>query len=90
MQSFHGQRPGLLVLVGALGVAAGNDRPAELLRELLLRPQKSRHQKVEERPKLEDRVLDGCAGEDEPVEGLELLDGDGRLGLPILDHVTLV
>ena len=34
--------------------------------------------------------LDGCSRENDPEVGSQLFDGLGKLGLPILDHMTLI
>ena len=48
------------------------------------------HEEIEQTPKIEDRILEGSAGEDDPALGSEEFDGLGVLGLAILDVLGFV
>lgn len=58
--------------------------------EVALAAQIARHEEVEERPELENVVLNGSAAEDESVVALQLLDRSRQLRLAVLDDVTFV
>ena len=54
------------------------------------RAEQSRVQEVEERPEIDEPVLDGRARQRDPASRAERLDGAGLLGAGVLDGLRLV
>lgn len=73
-----------------VGVAADGDGEGELRLEDGQHAELPREDEVEERPELRQLVLDGGAGHDYPVHGLELLADQGDLRVGVSDPVALV
>lgn len=80
MQRLHRQGASLLFFTGRFGVAGRDDGFTKLVVELTFGAEESRHEEVEEGPEFQDVVLDGCAGEDQAVHGLDAFHGFGEFG----------
>lgn len=64
---------------GGIAVTAQADGGGELRLERWQRAQPAREAEIKEGPELPEVVLDGCAREDEAMDGGELLGTDGDL-----------
>ena len=92
VQGLHGQDSGLFALFAdGLGVAAAPHDGLGVPRvELLFASEEPGHEEVEKRPELQDTVLDRCTGQDQPMVGLQGLDGQCGFRSGITNGVTLV
>eukprot|EP00962_Isochrysis_galbana_P060214 scaffold34409_cov112-Isochrysis_galbana.AAC.1 len=87
----HGAPRGRLHFeLGRVCVGAHGNRDGEVLLKQGQRAQLAREDKVEQRPELGQLVLDGGAGQDEPVRCVELLAHLRDLGVRVPDLVPLV
>ena len=79
------------VQLGMLAVrTAVCDRQFILLMECLVLPQVARHQEIHDGPQIVHAVFNGCPGQHQPVEGLDLLRRKGVLRRAVLDVLRFV
>ena len=75
VKALHGQQARLGLRAARSGALGRGQRLAVARIESRMRAQEARHQKVEQRPELQDVVLYWGAAEDEPVLCVDALDG---------------